>query len=82
METILLVNAIVDNERNSRRVLRTGLDTLIDLAEGSDSEEIQSLALDVLQVIGPHNWVLCGHCGSREVGGKFCSQCGHSITFQ
>ena len=77
-----LVNAIVDNERNSRRVLRTGLDTLIALAEGAMPEEIQSLALDALQVIGPHNWVLCGHCGSREVGGNFCSQCGHTITFQ
>ena len=77
-----LVNAIVDNECNSRRVLRTGLDTLIELAEAAAAEEIQALALDVLQVIGPHNWVLCGHCGSREVGGDFCSQCGHTITFQ
>lgn len=40
-----------------------------------------SLAVDLLQAIGPHSWTLCGNCGSRESGGERCSQCGHKISF-
>lgn len=40
-----------------------------------------SLAVDLLQAIGPYSYTLCSNCGSRESGGQRCSQCGHKIKF-
>ena len=32
-------------------------------------------------VLGPHNWISCSNCGSREAMGRFCSSCGRRIGF-
>ena len=88
LEAVLaaIINAVMGHESNSRRILCTGLDLLIDIAEdngakaGARSMNAQ-LAADALQLIGPHNWILCAHCGSKEHGGSRCSQCGRAIVF-
>ena len=38
------------------------------------------IALQILQLIGPHNWILCTTCGTRNAGGE--RQCGHKIKFE
>ena len=40
-----------------------------------------SLAVDLLQTIGPYSYTLCSNCGSRENGGQRCKVCGHKIKF-
>ena len=42
----------------------------------------RALATNLLQILGPHNWIRCGHCGSKEEGGNRCKQCGRAIEFQ
>ncbi len=32
-------------------------------------------------ILGPHNWISCTNCGSREPMGRFCSSCGRRIGF-
>ena len=41
-----------------------------------------SMAIDLLSLIGPYNYILCTNCGSRETGGSVCSQCAHKIRFE
>ena len=98
----VLAITIIEHEKNCRRVLRTGLDTLIHLAEVTlpkqpgmkvldESEEVKpwhmlstgnsNIALDLLQMIGPHNWILCSNCGTRNDGGTRCYNCARSISF-
>jgi hypothetical protein len=107
----LLAKLIVGHEKNCRRVLRMGLDTLIQMAEeglpepprvartgkagGGGLENLvekpkpwqvstksnSAVALDLLQMIGPHNWILCSNCGTRNEGGTRCFHCAHSIAF-
>ena len=108
----VLAVLIVDNEETCRRVLRSGLDTLISIAEaglpqppklagrlmskGSSglenliekakpwqvaSKSNSEMSLELLQMIGPHNWILCAHCGTRNEGGTRCFQCARSIAF-
>jgi len=122
----ILVESVVDHERNSRRLLRSGLDRIIELAEkilplpprksvytpktdvpGSGPEspdkkknakktslvsvgskkpwqmikgeekDTSQMALEILQLVGPHGWVVCTNCGTRAPGGTVCSHCGH-----
>ena len=98
----ILAITIIEHEKNCRRVLRTGLDTLIHLAEVTlpkqpgmkvldEGEEVKpwhmlstgnsNIALDLLQMIGPHNWILCSNCGTRNDGGTRCFHCAHKISF-
>ena len=42
----------------------------------------RALATNLLQILGPHNWIRCAHCGSKEEGGSFCKKCGREIQFQ
>lgn len=43
---------------------------------------LAELARDLLQIIGPHSWLLCGNCGERQPGGRVCVQCGHRLEFK
>ena len=40
-----------------------------------------ALATTMLQILGPYNSIKCHNCGSHEVGGSNCKQCGHRIKF-
>jgi hypothetical protein len=40
-----------------------------------------ALALELLQLVGPYNYVLCTNCGTRQDGGTTCAQCAHPIDF-
>ena len=40
-----------------------------------------SLAVELLQMIGPYNYNLCKNCGTRQSGGTTCAQCAHPISF-
>ena len=122
----ILIESVVDHEKNSRRLLRNGLDTIISLAEkvlpapprksvftpktgfpgemppGGDrmpggkavalvpmkekkpwqrvhgeEKDTSQMALEILQLVGPHGWVVCTNCGTRAPGGTVCSHCGH-----
>ena len=46
------------------------------------SRKSVAAAVDLLQVIGPYNYILCTNCGSREPGGDRCSLCGYRIKFE
>lgn len=78
-----LVNVVIDHEKNSRQVLYTALDFLIELADGHNRRENTNaqIAANILKLIGPHNWIICQHCGKKEYGGSRCSNCGYSISF-
>ena len=39
------------------------------------------LAVELLQLVGPFNWIECANCGNREPGGRFCASCGHRTGF-
>ena len=40
-----------------------------------------ALASDLLQIIGPYNYIVCANCGHRNEGGVTCVMCGHAISF-
>lgn len=120
----ILIESVVDNEKNSRRLLRSGLDQIIELAEKvlpepprksvytpkadmpgnklplkkasasplgninddkkkpwqrvkGEEKDTSQMALEILQLVGPHGWVVCTNCGTRAPGGTVCSHCGH-----
>ena len=121
----ILVECVMDHERNSRILLRNGLDDIIEIAEkilpppprksvytpktdvpGSagksgegnkkakpldglqgkkkpwqlvqgEEKDTSQMALEILQLVGPHGWVVCTNCGTRAPGGTVCSHCGH-----
>jgi hypothetical protein len=94
----VLLNLCIDHERNCRKLLMSGIDTLIQIAEAgagaSEKPEDQdgqrygstnsSLAADLLQLVGPFNFILCGNgeCGHRNAGGTTCEMCGYPISFE
>ena len=41
-----------------------------------------SLAADVLQLIGPYNYIVCKGCKTKNQGGTTCVECGHAIAFE
>jgi HEAT repeat protein len=47
-----------------------------------DEKNASAMALDILQYIGPHNWILCTNCGTRNSGGEYCVQCSYAISFK
>jgi hypothetical protein len=53
----------------------------VKVREGRAGGVNASLALDLLHVIGPHNWLTCTHCGTRQQSGTVCSKCGFKVTF-
>jgi hypothetical protein len=50
------------------------------MAIAGSSTSLGGLALQLLQVMGPHSWVRCKHCGAKEAGGRACSQCGRKLS--
>jgi hypothetical protein len=88
----IIVNAIHKSDRNSRKLLRLGLDVIIDLAdkklaqnaganpnvrEAIFSEGIVALAKSILQMLGPYNYVVCRNCHKKqEISGTHCFNCG------
>jgi hypothetical protein len=87
-----LVNVCIDHEKNSRRILAKGLDILIEIAETAvvkgkpnqgpaEGKTNGVLAQDLLQIIGPYNFVVCANCKHRNAGGSTCETCGHAISF-
>ncbi|CAN0136460.1 unnamed protein product [Laminaria digitata] len=62
-------------------VLRGRSEALAKSMQEESRETCSALATSLLQALGPFNYVVCGHCGSREKGGTTCSQCGYTITF-
>jgi len=40
-----------------------------------------ALASDLLQLIGPYNYIVCANCKHRNEGGTTCVMCGHAISF-
>jgi len=96
MESALtaLVNLVVDDETNCRKLLKFGLDALIDIAEeygggpqskggGGESQKQSNgaLATSLLVMLGPYNFLVCANCGKEQPGGTSCMQCGHAISF-
>ena len=120
----ILVESVMDHERNSRRLLRSGLDKIIEIAEKvlpapprksvftpksnvpggpatgvkkiktslkegivkkkkswqlvqGEEKDTSQMALEILQLVGPHGWVVCTNCGTRAPGGTVCASCGH-----
>ena len=41
----------------------------------------RALAANLLQILGPHNWIRCSNCGAKNQAGTHCDQCGHEIQF-
>jgi hypothetical protein len=94
----VLTNLCIDHERNCRKLLMSGIDTLIQIAEAGGGATAKpedqdgqrygstnsSLAADLLQLIGPFNYILCGNgkCGHRNAGGTTCEECGYPISFE
>merc|ERR1711865_351289 len=93
-----LVNTCIDHEKNCRRVLMQGLDVLVSIADTAQSDTAKqkgrdqdgdkygstnaSLAADILQLIGPFNYIVCKSCQTQNQGGTTCEQCGHGIAFE
>ena len=40
-----------------------------------------ALASDLLQIVGPFNYIICANCGHRNESGTTCVLCGHAIAF-
>jgi hypothetical protein len=91
----VLVNAIHHSDRNSRKVLRLGLEVIMDLAdgkiaqsagvddhvrEGAGSEGVVAMAKSILQMLGPYNYVVCRNCHKKqEISGTHCFNCGSKL---
>ena len=123
----IMIASVNDHERNSRRLLRNGLDRIIEIAEkvlpppprksvytpktevpggpavnpndaatnkkkmkvlpegtkkpwqlvSGEEKDTAQMALEILQLVGPHGWVVCTNCGARAPGGTVCASCGH-----
>jgi len=75
-----LFTFVSNHKTNSRRVLSTGLRNLVMIAEASKTHTINSeLAASVLQMMGPHAWIVCSNCKSNERSGSTCSNCGRVL---
>lgn len=90
-----MVNAISGHERNSRRLLATGMAAVLDMAEGTlasrigasrdvtlamKGEGVMALAKNVLELLGPYNYVVCRHCGKKQnLTGTNCMLCGRIL---
>lgn len=90
-----MVSAISSHERNSRRLLATGMAAVLDLAEGTLSskigaskevtlamrgEGVMALAKNILELLGPYNYVVCRHCGKKQnLTGTNCMLCGRIL---
>jgi hypothetical protein len=88
-----LVSAIQDHEFNSRRLLRVGLEVLMDLAElnlakplgldklaklGIESPSVVALSKSLLSMLAPYNYVVCKNCHKRQnLSGTHCIMCGY-----
>ena len=65
------------------------LNVVIEIAESGQSGERTAeaasapneIAVSLLQVLGPHSWIRCGNCHSKQPGGAACSRCGHALIF-
>lgn len=93
-----LVTAIVNHERNSRRLLVVGLEVIMDLAEGKPlqtfgadihvrnsmkSEGILALAKSLLLMLGPYNYVVCKNCHKKQdLQGTACYHCGYRLLVE
>ncbi|CAK9106131.1 Vacuolar protein 8 [Durusdinium trenchii] len=55
-------------------------DRTLDRAPSSmPGEAMGNLAVQILQAMGPHSWIRCQNCSSKERGGSCCAQCGHAL---
>ncbi|GBG27444.1 Vacuolar protein 8 [Hondaea fermentalgiana] len=69
------------HERNSRRVLQRGLKVLINIADAFPaSDPLNEVTRRLLRVMGPHSWIRCVNCSSKQKGGRTCSGCGHALA--
>ncbi len=88
------VSAISQHERNSRRLLACCIEAIIDLAEGNlmrigstrdvqaamKSEGVVAVAKNILEMLGPYNYVVCRHCGKKQnLSGTNCVLCGRIL---
>lgn len=37
----------------------------------------KSVAVDILEMLGPFNWIECENCHNRDMCGRYCQRCGH-----
>lgn len=90
-----LANAILNHERNSRRLLVVGLESLMDIADGKlpdvmgasasvrggmAAEGVVALAKSILLMLGPYNYIVCRHClKKQDLHGQTCYSCGHRL---
>lgn len=88
-----LISAIQNHEHNARRLLRVGLDILMDVAEekiqasmgvdrlvkhGLESISVISLSKSLLSMLSPYNYVVCKNCQKRQnMSGTHCISCGY-----
>ena len=49
--------------------------------ESEYGETNGALASDLLQIVGPFNYIVCANCGHRNESGTTCVLCGHAIAF-
>ena len=91
----LLVQAIVNHERNSRKLLSCGLEVVMDIVDGKlcDSaglsawmvrairaEGVSALAKYILTLLGPYNYVVCKNCSKKQdLHGQSCYNCGYKL---
>jgi hypothetical protein len=91
----LLSTAIINDSRNARKLLVTGLEVVMDLADGKlaaakgvddtvkralKAEGVIALANSILQVLGPYNYVVCRHCSRKQdLRGTHCLNCGYTL---
>lgn len=89
---------IVNNERNSRRLLTIGLEAMMDLADGKmglvagadaitsvglKGEGVVALAKSILLMLGPYNYIVCKNCQKKqELVGQACYACGYRLRVE
>lgn len=90
----VLINAIQGHERNARRLVMSGLDAILAVAERAttsdkhlqralESEGVQALAQTLLVTLGPYNYVVCRNCTRRQdLRGTNCLACGHRLLVE
>ncbi len=97
-ELAVLVTAILNHEKNARRLLSVGLEILLDIADGKlylssgtdaivkkalSTEGIVALSKYLLSMLAPYNYVVCKNCHKKQdLHGQTCLNCGYRLLVE
>lgn len=97
-ELAVLVTAILNHEKNARRLLSVGLEILLDIADGKlylssgtdaivkkalSAEGIVALSKYLLSMLAPYNYVVCKNCHKKQdLHGTTCLTCGYRLLVE